>query len=288
MRFVEGRTEAEEKVSRWHEGIHAIHANTVPATHFTPYNMGNLNIILSPSSYLLLTLLTERAAAAGVSMLGYLNGTPEIRKAVAREAGTVEDFESALAANNFKIDVALNRVARESLMKKSNEYLLGWGEHGARSNNEPLWLRNYYVWQALKEYHSANRFTYGDFLYDTPPPIFARLGEEDVAQIGNILGFNAFGTADDPDSFFVRNPTLTGRHWDWLNVLNQLHKVPDESKLPTIREALAQYYGIEPQEALEFSKGYKHGDPVIKPHGPESRKIVPFVLGTFHQPAGVA
>jgi hypothetical protein len=169
-------------------------------------------------------------------------------------------------------------------MKKSNEYLLGWGRHGARSNNEALWLRNYYVWQALKEFNNANRFTYGDFLYDTPPPIFVRLGEEDVAQIGNILGLNAFGAPDNPDKFFVRNPVLTGRHWHWLNNLNGLHGVPEESQLPTLREALMHYYGVTPDEALEFSKRYKHGDPVIKPHGPASGKVVPFVLGTYSQP----
>ena len=243
--------------------------------------MGDLNIVLSPSSYILLTLLTERAAAAGVSMLGYLDGTPAIRKAVAKEASTVEDFEAAMGANANNMQVALNRVARESLMKNSNEYMLAWGN---RPSNEALWLRNYYVWQALREYHESNRFKYGDLLYDSPRPTFVRLGPEDVAAIGNILGVNAFGSDAKPDTFFVQNPTLMIKHQDWLRGLNTMLGIPDDKELPTIREALEQYYGITPGEALEFSRNYRHGDPVIKPHGPESRKIVPFVFGTYSQP----
>lgn len=251
-----GAPEAERSISRWHEGIHAIHSATVAAAHCSPYNMGNMNLILSPASFVQYINLTERAAMAGTAMLGYLQGEAAFKEALGKEPATFEDFDAAMGANGHNLSSALNRVARECLNKNSNFYMKAWG---ARQSDESLTLYNYYIWQSLKEYHNANRFIYGDQLEDKPSPIFVRLSDEDIMGIGNVLGVNAFGDGY-PDSFFAAKQELMMKHQSWMDGLNMMHGVPDEDHLPTIRQALDVHYGMTPEQFIAHSTAHKHGD----------------------------
>jgi hypothetical protein len=267
------RPPAEILVSRWHDGTHARQANTIPAAHFTLYNKGNLNIVLTPESYVKYVLATERAAMATTAMLGFLDGTPEMREALKKEPVTFEDYESAFNASGGNHAHALNRVMRECLMKNSNEYMPAWG---GRQKDEALYLYNFYCWQALKTVHDSNRIKFADKLYDLPKPIFVRLDDEDFMQIGSVLGFNGFGE-DRPDTFFTARPDFMEYHNTWLQGLNLIERVPPENEAPTLRQALANYYGITPEEGMAFSKQYKQGDPYLPLLGPDASKVVPFI-----------
>lgn len=254
------KPESERCISTWHEGIHAIHTAKVPAAHCSPYNMGNMNIILSPTSFIQYVNLTERAAMAGTAMMGYLEGSEEMKEKLTSEPATFEDFKAAMESNGHDLSLALNRVARECLNKNSNYYMRAWG---VREKDEPLTLYNYYIWQALKEYHDANRFKFGDQMEDLPKPIFVRMSDEDIMEIGNILGINAFGEGY-PDSFFSAKPELMVKHASWLQGLNIMHGVASESSLPTIRQALDKYYDMTPEQFIAHSMNYKHGDATPK------------------------
>ena len=275
MKLSQGKPKAESMVSRWHEGFHAIDTSNVLAAHFTPYNMGGLNIVLSPQSFIKYIRLTERKAMAGAAMLGYIEGSDEMRKALSKEAATFEDFEEALKAYEGDFEAALNRVARQCLVRPSNELMVAWGD---RKESEPVRLYNYYIWQALKEYSSSNRFIFGNQLHDYPSPIFCRLSTEDILAIGNILGFSAFG-AGKPDSYFTDGPQLMIKHQRWLDGQNVTHAVPPENELPTVKEALSMFYGMTPDEALLFSKNYRQGEPWPEAKGPDASKLAFIPLG---------
>ncbi|MFN3700589.1 MAG: hypothetical protein ACK4VI_03595 [Alphaproteobacteria bacterium] len=266
----------EATVSRWHEGFHAMHTANTPAAHCSPYNAGNLNLVLSPQSFVQYIVLAERSAMAGAALLGYASDSEAIREAMRKEAATVDDIEAALRANAMNYEVALNRVARECLLRNSNKQMVA---REGRPEPEALWLSNYYVWQALREYSACNRFVYDDQLYDAEEPIFVRLSSEDILQVGNILGFNAFGNGS-PDSFFSDPPYMMMKAKRWLEALNIQNNVPPEHELPTLRQALDIHYGITPEEFLAYSKSYKGGQEHLPKKAVDTSKVVFANFGT--------
>ncbi len=194
-----------------------------------------------------------------------------------KEPGTVEDFAAAMKANNFNIEVTLNRVARECLEKNSNYYMLPTEK---RAEREPLTLRNYYTWYSLLKFHESALFTHDYELSDLPAPIFVRLDNQDILEMGQLMGLDAFGGEGRPGSFFTEQDPLMRKHQRWQNSMNYNLGILDSDKLPTVREALRDYFGVTPEQFLEFSKNYKQGDKPLQQIRPIDTKIVPIATYT--------
>jgi hypothetical protein len=267
----EGRAPALIKISKRHEGAHAILWSCSAAAHASPYNMAS-PIVLCPRDWGRFMRNSERAAMAYNAAAGFVEKDPDFREALAKEPGTAEDFAAAMLASGGNIEAALNRVARECLEKNSNYYMLPTGK---RKEKEYLTLRNYYTWYSLRRFEDSNTFTWDYELADMPAPIFVRLDDEDILQIGQLLGFSAFGR-QRPDSFFTEQDPLMWKHQRWQESLNYKMGILNSDQLPTVRQALRRYFGKTPDEFLEFSKNYKQGDPPLPQINPVEPTIIPF------------
>ncbi|MCC7304671.1 MAG: hypothetical protein IT558_00260 [Alphaproteobacteria bacterium] len=263
------RSRAAVEISRRHEGAHAILWGKLAAAHASPYNPA-APIVLCPRDWGRLMRNTERAAMAYNALLGFADTDANIKEAMKLEPGTAEDFGAAMKANSNNTEVALNRVARECLERNSNFYMLPTGK---RTEKEALTLRNYYTWYSLKTFQDCERFNWTYALEDGPAPIFVRLGEEDILQMGELLGLNAFGRGR-PDSFFTDQAPLMWKHQNWQNALNHRFGILNSDELPTVREALNDYFDITPRKFLEFSKSYKQGDTPLLQKRPVVPKLV--------------
>ncbi len=266
-----GRTPAEILVSKRHEGAHAILWSKLAAAHASPYNMAS-PIVLCPRDWGRLMRNSERASMAFNAMLGFSDPDADVREALQSQPGTLEDFEAAMAANSGNVEVALNRVARECLEKNSNYYMLPTGK---RTEKEPLTLRNYYTWYSLSKYEDSNTFKWDYQLADMPAPIFVRLDDADILQMGELIGLSAFGS-DRADTFFTEQAPLMWKHQRWQESMNYKMGILNSDALPTVREALRDYFGITPEQFLEFSKKYKQGDAPLPQVKPVETKILPF------------
>jgi hypothetical protein len=208
------------------------------------------------------------------AMLGFADPDMNVRAAMKKEPATVENFAAAMAANNNNLEVALNRVARECLEQNSNFYMLTRPE---RPEKEALSLRNYYTWYSLLKFQESALFTHDYELSDLPAPIFVRLDDQDILEIGQLLGLDAFGGEGRPDSFFTEQAPLMWKHQKWQNTQNFHFNILDSNQLPTVREALRDYFGKTPEEFLVFSKNFKQGDKPLQQIKPVVPVNVPVV-----------
>lgn len=263
------RAVGEIETSRRHEGAHAILWSKSAAAHASPYNMA-APVVLCPRDWGRLMRNSERAAMTYNALLGFADPDAAVKEAMKKEPGTVEDFAEAMAANSNNIEVALNRVARECLEKNSNFYMLPTGK---RTEKEALTLRNYYTWYSLLRFQDSNTFNWDYELADMPAPIFVRLDDEDILEMGELLGFSAFGRGR-PDSFFTDQSPLMWKHQRWQNSLNLKMGILDSNELPTVREALDVYFDVTPQEFVEFSKNYRQGDAPLPQTRPVETKFI--------------
>jgi hypothetical protein len=266
----EGRDPEAVKVSKRHEGLHALYWNKSAAAHASPYNMA-APIVLCPRDWGRLMRHSERAAMTYNAMLGHADPDAKIKEAMKTEPGTAEDFQKALEAANGDPDAALNRLAREVLNRNSNFYMLPTGK---RAEKEPLTLRNYYTWYSLLRFEDSNTFQWDYELSDMPAPIFVRLDEQDILEMGEMLGFSAFG-GERPDSYFEQQDPLMWKHQRWQQSMNLKMGILSSDSLPTLREALRDYFGKTPEEFVEFSRNFKQGDEPLQQIKPIEVTTIP-------------
>jgi len=96
--------------------------------------------------------------------------------------------------------------------------------------------------------------------------VYVRLEAEDIAAIGASCGPNIFGqNGVSPE--FLKTPEMMTATQDKLNTLNKSCGITDESKLPTLTEALAQI-GLTREQFI--ARAYAKPVPAAGNSGPKS------------------
>lgn len=250
-----GRNEHRVKISKRHEFIHAMQWNGVPALHASPYNLAS-RYVLSPESWVLMTLLTERDAYAKTAWLNALD----------IEEGATPGF-TAQAKTEVVIPADINLKAydiRAQLQKAS----LCWD--GRFPNDQKIiTLLDHYIQQALRTYgkgHELRAENGGE------PPVYIRLSQEDILAIGSTFGPSTFGDGQ-VDPVFTSLPRMRPDLWNKLQDLNRTYGISSEQNLPTLSSILA-VTGQTPQGYMEASKAHTIKRPPAAPAEQSAERVL--------------
>lgn len=239
------RTPEQIAISKRHEKIHAIQWNTIPALHASPYNQGS-SLVLSPESWILMTILTERDAFVKTAWLTALELRTNPSYALAAQAET-----EALKPTDINFQTG---DIRQSLQDSST----AWDnriKHKSRASDPDMTLLDHYIRQALEAYEGSNRLN----ARNPAPTTFVRLSPADILAMGASFGPSIFGQYV-PDSSFMTLPTLKPELQARLEALNAKHGITSEAALPTFAQAL-QYKGLSDEAYMGRSKAYLHNHP---------------------------
>jgi hypothetical protein len=255
---VAARTPEQINISQRHEKVHAVQWDRVPALHASPYNQAT-PVVLSPESWVLMTILTEREAFTKTAWLNAL----ELKAAPSEPFGRQARTETLTPDD---IDLEGGDI-RASLQRAS----LAWDQ---RLKGKPVadtpdtTLLDHYIQQALRSYEDSNRLN----TRKLPPPVFVRLSPEDILAIGSTFGPSTFGE-DTPEAVFTSPPLMRPDLWERLQELNRLHGIEDERALPTFKEAIGTL-GFTPDSYMAQSKAHVHAAGGKKPRqGEQSYEI---------------
>lgn len=240
------RDEHKIRISKRHEGVHAIQWNAAPALHASPYNRAS-PYILSPESWVLATILTERDAFAKTALLNALDlvrsPDPDFAAQAALEGVVPADIDSA----SSDIRAALQRasLAWDGRLR-SNKY--------QQPGQASVTLMDHYISSALNAYERGMNLRLSD--PSLPPPIYVRLADEDIMAIGASFGPSTFGAGHRPDQQFRQLPPLSFELQQRLDAIKARFGLYADSALPSLAEASAQR-GSSPEAFMAQSKAYQ-------------------------------
>lgn len=228
------------KLSLIHEKFHALQWNAIPELHASLYNRLTFEeapVILSPKSWILMTLLTERDAYAKSAWLANLqlrqSYCDEFAKASAKEF--VSQHDVAYWQSRFPDDTGF----------ALGEASLVWD---LKKNVAGVTLRDHYIDLALKAYENSYRWNKKS---GAVKPVFVDLDEEGILSLGASFGPSIFGKYY-PDPVFT-DLKLSAKQQERLDTLNEVHGIDPDQKLPTLAEAL-EIFGMSKQEFMQRSK----------------------------------
>ncbi|MCD8566492.1 MAG: hypothetical protein LRY36_00935 [Alphaproteobacteria bacterium] len=237
------RTPEQITISERHEKVHALQWHKVPALHASPYNQAT-PIVLSPESWVLMTILTEREAFAKTAWLNALElevaPSERFRNQAKTETLTPDDID--LKSQDIRMALQKASLAWDNRLK-----------HKSKDTDPDMTLLDHYIQNALDVYEQSNRLN----IEKSPvPPIFVRLSPEDILAIGSTFGPSTFGDGT-PDDIFTSLPPMSSALYQKLEALNRKHGIEQESDLPTVNEAL-QTLGLTAETYMVHSKFFKH------------------------------
>ena len=124
----ENRSEAQLEVSLLHEKLHAIQWNSIPELHASPYNQlayQEIPVILSPQSWILMTLLTERDAYAKTAWLSHMSLEKSYSEefAAAASAEIVNQHDVAYWHGKFPDDIPRRQDVRDTYFLDGSLYI---------------------------------------------------------------------------------------------------------------------------------------------------------------------
>lgn len=236
------RTPEQVKISTRHEKVHAIQWANIPALHASPYNQV-APVVLSPESWIMMTILTERDAFTKTAWLTALELDKRPDEALKNQAATE-------TVTPDDIDFSGDDI-RASLQKASTV----WDrrlKHKAYASDPDTTLLDHYIEQALYAYENSKRL-------NAPKgraPVFVRLDTKDILAMGASFGPSLFGDgvlASEFESLPPLRPDLQER----LSRLNLRHGISRESDLPAFSEGLGRI-GMTPDSFMRQSKSYTH------------------------------
>ncbi|MCD8497054.1 MAG: hypothetical protein LRZ85_02595 [Alphaproteobacteria bacterium] len=236
------RDEHKVIISRRHEAIHAVQWNSVPVLHASPYNSAS-RVILSPESWILMTLLTERDAYAKTAWLNavdVLQGAgSEFKMQAAREPVAPADVDLQ------------NSETRKAIQNAATCWDLRL-KHKHADDEESMTLLDHYIQQALRSYENGHALRSASENFSSVT--YIRLTPEDIFSIGKAFGPSTFGDYA-PDPMFTRLPLMRPDLWDRLQDLNRKHGIYSEAQLPTLSQALSPM-GLTPESYMAISKAH--------------------------------
>jgi len=240
------------KLSLIHEKLHAIQWNTIPELHASPYNQLTFEeapVILSPKSWVLMTLLTERDAYAKTAWLAHLQlgqkYCEKFAKASANEFVSQDDV--AYWHSRFPDDIGF----------ALGEASLVWDQ---KKNVAGTILWDHYIDLALKAYENSYRWNKKS---GAAKPVFVDLDEAGILALGASFGPSIFGKYY-PDPVFLELK-LSPKQQDRLDKLNAIHGIDPAQTLPTLDEALGAL-GSDRAAFIARSKAYidREAEPSLK------------------------
>lgn len=237
------RTPEQIAISKRHEKVHAIQWNNIPALHASPYNQIT-SFVLSPESWVLMTILTERDAftkTAWLTALELCSNTSQALKAQA-ETETVRPSDIDMDTGNIRSALQASSLVWDKRLKGKS-----------KANDLDVELLDHYINQALDAYEKSNRL---NPQICPQAPVFVRLDHEDILAIGASFGPSIFGQGT-PDDRFLKLPQLSKALQDRLEALNKKHGITDEKNVATFFQAL-KAAGWTPEEYMEQSMSYTY------------------------------
>jgi|GEM_PF-4492756 len=230
------------KLSLIHEKFHALQWHAIPELHASLYNRLTFEeapVILSPKSWILMTLLTERDAYAKSAWLAHLqlgqSYCDEFAEASAKEFVSQNDV--AYWQGKFPDDIGF----------ALGEASLVWDQ---KKNVAGVTLRDHYIDLALKDYEASYRWNKKSGAVE---PVFVDLDDEGILSLGASFGPSIFGKYY-PDPVFT-DLKLSAKQQERLDTLNEVHGIDPAHKLPTLAEAL-ETFSMSKQEFMQRSKSF--------------------------------
>lgn len=262
---------------RIHEGIHALQYKNAAAANLSLFDT-SFKVMLSPRDYVWRTQIIEHDAFAKAHMMiAYAAENENIplseenkeiarifKETFERNAG---DLKSTLIdySNSFMNDWTADRVDNLShtmtsvySKEKIDLYRSNYVLHLQRQFIEAdIGIMNVKIAQIdsldmteaeEKELQHA-LFKQVMAMIENHNFIYARLSQEDIAALGNSFGYNMFSEPEiNP---LARAPQEIPEKLNRLiSEFNKLLGIQDESKLPTVTEAL-KYYDLSPEQYLQ-------------------------------------
>lgn len=244
----EERNEEQRRVSLLHEKLHAIQWDCVPELHASPYNQlthEDVPVILSPRSWVLATLLTERDAYAKTAWLSgaLLNKSYTDQFAAAAAAEIVTPQDVAFWYGRFPDDIGF--VLGEASLVWDNKI------RAKSSADEPdVRLRDHYIDRALDMYENSFRLKQSS---SAAEPVFIDLDDAAVLALGSSFGPSIFGK-HTPDPVF-KALNLNETQQKRLDALNIALGIDPAQTLPSFDEALERL-GSERAAFMAHSKTF--------------------------------
>lgn len=251
------RTPEQIEISARHEKMHSIQWARNPALHASPYNQAS-PLVLSPESWVLMTILTERDAFVKTAWLNALDLAARPSDTMARQAETETVTPSDIDSARGDIRAALERASTV------------WDQrlkHKTAADEPDTTLLDHYIRQAIEAYEDSNRLNSRRLA----APVFVRLSQEDILKIGASFGPSTFGEGAINHAF-SRLPLMRPELWSRLQALNQKHGITNELSLPTFSEALAHIQQT-PRQYLEASRTHIYHAPVLNSTAEQSYEI---------------
>lgn len=251
------RTPEQIEVSSRHEKIHSIQWDRNPFLYASPYNQAS-PIVLSPESWVLMTILTERDAFVKTAWLNALGLHVKPSQDMARQAETETVAPSDINFNQGDIRAALEQACTVWDNRLKNK---------TSPKEADITLLDHYIRQAIEAYEDSNRLNSRTL----PPPVFVRLTPEDMLAIGASFGPSTFGDGLLNEAF-AQLPLMRPDLWSRLQALNYKHGIVNDQALPGFSEALA---GLQqtPQQYLEASRHHVYTPPARKVPAEQSYEV---------------
>ncbi len=245
------------KISSIHEKVHAIQWSKNPVLHASPYNrMTNedVPVLLTPRSWLMMTILTERDAYAKTAWLAAtdlsIKPSEGLSAAMRFQTVTINDVQHWSARFPDDIAFALGEAA------------LCWDNRIMNSGNKstaPVTLYDHYIEQALSSLERIKRFEPDNQSMDL---VFVDLDDQDILNLGSSFGPSIFGkTAPDP---MFKSLKLKPEYEDRLAALNTRLGIDPNAQYPNLSEALKPF-NLTAAGFMAKSKSYVYAP---KGHGP--------------------
>ncbi|MCB0375291.1 MAG: hypothetical protein KDD04_05170 [Sinomicrobium sp.] len=234
------RTPEQIRISERHEKIHAIQWDSIPALHASPYNQAT-PVVLSPESWVLMTILTEREAFTKTAWLNALELSTAHSEELSRQAQT-----ETLTPGDINLQSADIRQALQDASTAWDKRL----KHKANPKDADINFLDHYIEQALDAYEQSNRLN----ARAMRAPVFVRLSADDILAIGSGFGPSTFGN-NVPDDIFTYLPQMRPDLWQRLQDLNRKHGIVSEAGLPTFKDTL-QNMGLTPDAYMAESKAH--------------------------------
>lgn len=236
------RTPEQIAISKRHEKLHVGQWSEIPVLHASPYNHAT-SVILSPESWVLMSLLTERDAFVKTAWLNALEHKLSLSKTF---------WKQAMTETVTPEDIDLESGDIRTALKKASLVWDGRLKHNPDPGKKPsITLLDHYIESAISDYENSARLKSKSL----PPPVFIRLSPEDILAMGSTFGPSIFGEGT-PDEIFTKLPPMPDKLRARLDALKKEHGIESESGLPTIQEVLEN-----PVAYLARSKSYVHVDP---------------------------
>lgn len=256
--YNKNRSYEQNIVSQIHEKFHAIQWTKIPELHAIPQNMfayQEMPIILSPRSWILANLLTEREAYAKTAWIAMLmdenSHSDALETAMQSELVKPKDIRHWHSRYPDDIGFALGEASLiwDNLIRARR-----------RGDGSQINLRDHYIEFAIRQYNEKNcsRLHSWETAAD---PVFIDLDDDAILALGSSFGPSIFGKYY-PDPVF-KDLKLTPEQEVQVRALEEKFGIQPGQKLPTLRQELTKR-GMSVDEYMHRSKTFIDRPPLIE------------------------